>query len=162
MNTPIEKYFNAEKSESILFVLVGIMVIGLAIYFILKLKQPFYMGMAYPFILVALIQIVVGNTVYFRSPKDIIRMNEIIKKAPIEIQTVEIPRMNVVMKNFEIYRWVEIGLIVVGLGLFFMFPGDSIWKGVGLGLAIQAGFMLGLDFFAESRGREYLAYLQNI
>lgn len=104
MNTPIEKYFNAEKAESLLFVLVGIMAIGLAIYFILKLKQPFYLGIAYPLILVALIQLVVGSTVYFRSPKDIMRVNEFLKKAPSEIQTAEIPRMNVVMKNFEIYR----------------------------------------------------------
>jgi hypothetical protein len=34
-----------------------------------------------------------------------------------------------------------------------------MWKGVGLGLAIQSALMLLLDFFAESRGREYLDYL---
>jgi hypothetical protein len=75
----IEKYFNAEKYESVLFVLVGVIAVSLAIYFFVKLKQPFYNGMAYPLIGVALIQIIVGTSVYFRSPKDISRVNEIVQ-----------------------------------------------------------------------------------
>jgi hypothetical protein len=35
-------------------------------------------------------------------------------------------------------------------------------KGLGLGLAIQASFMLLLDYFAESRGKVYLDYLQSL
>ncbi len=69
----ISNYFNAEKSESILFFLVGSIAIGIAIYFLFKLKEPFYNGMAYPLIAVALIQIVVGTSIFFRSPKDIER-----------------------------------------------------------------------------------------
>jgi hypothetical protein len=64
----ITKYFNAEKNESLLFVAVGVMAIALATYFFVKMKQPFYDGMAYPLIAVALIQIIVGGLVYFRSP----------------------------------------------------------------------------------------------
>jgi hypothetical protein len=63
----IEKYFNAEKYESLLFVLVGLTAICFAIYFLSKLNLPFYSGIAYPFIAVALIQLVVGTSVYFRS-----------------------------------------------------------------------------------------------
>jgi phosphate/sulfate permease len=159
---PIEKYFNAEKSESLLFVLVGIAAIGAALYFILKLKQPFYNGMAYPLIAVALIQIIVGTLVYFRSPKDIERVNQIVQNDKPKIQSEEIPRMEVVMKNFVIYRWIEILLILTGLVLAFMFPTQTFWKGVGIGLAIQASFMLLLDYFAESRGAVYLAYLKQI
>ena len=35
-------------------------------------------------------------------------------------------------------------------------------NGIGLGLFIQAGFMLLLDFFAESRGKTYIEVLQTI
>lgn len=156
----IEKYFNAEKYESVLFVLVGIVAISFATYFFIKVKQPFYNGMAYPLIVIALLQIVVGGTVYFRSPKDIKRVNEIVLTDKAKIKTEEIPRMEVVMKNFAIYRWVEIALLVVGLIMFFFFQPMTIWKGVGLGLFIQASFMLSLDFFAENRGKTYLEFLQ--
>ena len=158
----IEKYFNAEKYESLLFVLVGINAIAFALYFILKLKQPFYNGMAYPIIAVALLQIVVGGSVYFRSPKDIARVQEIMQNNKTRIDTEEIPRMKVVMKNFVIYRWVEIALIITGIILFFAFADKTFWKGFGLALSVQAAFMLLLDFFAESRGKTYLEYLQTL
>jgi hypothetical protein len=158
----IEKYFNAEKYESVLFVLVGIIAISVAIYFFIKLKQPFYNGVAYPLIGVALIQIIVGTSVYIRSPKDITRVNEIVQTDQSRIQTEEIPRMMVVMKYFNTYKWVEIGLLVIGICMFLYFSKMSILAGVGLGLLIQSSFMLLLDFFAESRGKEYLEFLKSL
>jgi hypothetical protein len=155
----IEKYFNAEKYESVLFVLVGIVAIVTAAYFFIKLKQPFYSGMAYPLITVALIQIVVGSSVWLRSPKDIARVNQILQTDKAKIETEEIPRMKVVMKNFDIYRWVEIALLLLGLLMFFYFQPATFLKGIGLGLAIQSAFMLFLDFFAENRGKTYLEFL---
>ena len=158
----VAKYFNAEKSESILFVLVGLIAILLSTYFLMKLKQPLYNGMAYPLIAIALIQLTVGISVYSKSPKDIVRINQIVQTDKSKIQAEEIPRMEVVMKNFSLYKWIEIALIIVGLIVFFYFQPATIWKGVGLGLFIQAGFMLLLDFFAESGGRIYLEYLQTL
>jgi len=159
---PIEKYFGAEKSESVLFVLVGVAAIAVAAWFVWKVRQPFYQGMAYPLVAVALIQIVVGTTVYLRSPKDLERVSSLVANQRAIIQQEEIPRMEVVMRNFVMYRWIEIGLLAAGLLLFFMMSEPTTWKGVGLGLSIQAAFMLLLDFFAESRGRDYLAYLQQL
>ncbi|MEW6005927.1 MAG: hypothetical protein AB1695_11495 [Stygiobacter sp.] len=158
----ITKYFNAEKNESIFFVLVGIVAIILATYFFINVKQPFYNGMAYPLILVALIQLTVGGSVYLRSPKDILRVNEIVQMDKSKIQTEEIPRMTTVMKNFAIYKWIEIALILVGIIMLFFFQPTTIWKGIGLGLFIQASFMLLLDLIAESRGKTYLEYLQTL
>lgn len=158
----ISKYFNAEKYESVLFVLMGFVAIFFATYFFIKVKQPFYNGMAYSLILVALIQITVGGSVYLRSPKDILRVNQIVQNGKPKIQTEEIPRMTAVMKNFALYKWIEIALIFIGIAMFFYFPLSTIWKGVGLGLFIQASFMLLLDFFAESRGKTYLEYLQTL
>jgi membrane-bound ClpP family serine protease len=67
--------------------------------------------------------------------------------------------MNVVEKNFVIYRWVELALLVVGLVCMFAFTQHPFIKGVGIGLFIQSALMLSLDFFAEKRGEEYLSYL---
>jgi hypothetical protein len=158
----ISKYFNAEKSESLLFVVVGIVALLLSAYFLVKMKLPFYNGMAYPFIMIALIQLTVGSSVYFRSPKDIARVNQMVQTETAKIQTEEIPRMEIVMKKFVLYRWIEIALVVMGIALFLYFQPMTLWKGIGLGLAIQSSFMLLLDYFAESRGKVYLDYLQTL
>jgi hypothetical protein len=105
---------------------------------------------------------VVGSTVWIRSPKDIIRVNQIVATEKAKIQTEEIPRMEVVMKNFDLYRWIEIALLLVGILMFFYFQPNTFLKGIGLGLATQSAFMLLLDFFAESRGKSYLEYLQSM
>ena len=93
----VSKYFNSEKYESVIFILVGIIAISFATYFLVKIKQPFFSGMAYPLMAVALIQIVVGSSVYFRSPKDIVRVDKIVQADKPKIQSEEIPRMEVVM-----------------------------------------------------------------
>jgi hypothetical protein len=160
--SPILKYFNAEKSESLLFVLVGFIAISISLYCLFKIKQPFYNGLSYALVAIALIQLVVGLSVYFRSPKDIQRVNTFIKEAPSKIQTEEIPRMQTVNRNFIIYRWVEIALVVIGIILFLFVSKLSLAKGLGLGLSIQAGLMLLLDYFAESRALVYLNYLKDL
>lgn len=111
---------------------------------------------------IALIQLVVGLSVYFRSPKDIQRVNTFIKEAPSKIQAEEIPRMQTVNRNFIIYRWVEIALVVIGIILFLFASKLTLAKGLGLGLSIQAGLMLLLDYFAESRALVYLNYLKDL
>jgi hypothetical protein len=162
MNNSISNYFNAEKWESVLFILVGVAAILFACYFLIKLKLPFYNGMSYPLIAIAIIQLTVGSSVYFRSSKDIERMNIMLQSDSSKIKLEEIPRMELVMKNFIIYRWIEISLILIGLVLFYYFSEGSFWRGIGLGLVIQATFMLVLDYFAESRGKIYLEYLVSV
>ena len=119
--------------------------------------------MAFPLLIVGLIQLVVGTTVYLRSPKDIIRVEQIMKNATKKIQTEELPRMESVMKSFAIYKWIEIVLILTGIILFVLFYNSSqtFWKGLGLGLLIQASIMLTLDIVAEKRGLTYIEHLSN-
>lgn len=155
----ILKYFNAEKGESLLFAAVGLVAIILASYFLIKIKQPFYNGMAIPLILIALIQLTVGASVYLRSPKDILKVENMLSNDKEKIRTEEIPRMETVMKNFLIYRYVELVLMIAGLILMFIFKENEFVKGIGIALFIQAGLMLALDFFAKKRGHEYLSFL---
>jgi hypothetical protein len=158
----VEKYFNAEKYESVLFVMVGLLAISIACYFLFGIKKPFYIGVAWRLITIAIIQIVVGSSVYFRSPKDIKRVNNIVQNEKSKVTTEELPRMEVVMKNFVFYRWIEIALIVIGIVLFLLFQQNEILKGIGIGLSTQSFFMLFLDFFAERRGHDYILFLKNL
>jgi hypothetical protein len=156
----IEKYFSAEKTESAVFIAIGILAIAISVYFLFKIKTSYFNGIAFALMGIALIQLTVGTSVYLRSPKDIKRVQLLVQNDIESIETEEIPRMEVVMKNFVIYRWVEIVLIVFGMFLFFYNQPQNLWKGIGLGLMIQASIMLFLDYFAESRGKNYLEYLK--
>lgn len=156
-----EQYFKAEKYESVFFIAIGLIAIALSIYFWRSLQVPFYKGAAIPMTVVALIQLTVGMTIFVRSPKDIERVEKIIATEKTRIQTEELPRMDLVMKSFATYKYIEIALIVAGALLFFVLK-DDFWKGVGVGLLVQAGLMLALDFVAESRGSQYIQYLKQL
>jgi len=111
-------------------------------------------------ILVSVLEIIVGISLIYRSPKDIIRVENYIKNNQVKIKTEEIPRMEKVMSNFVIFRYAEIALIILGMALMYSSMNDTFWRGIGLGLFIQASIVLCLDFFAERRGHHYMEYLK--
>jgi hypothetical protein len=159
---PIVKYFTGEKLESFLFLGLGLLGIALAVIFLSVTKTSFMKGIAIPFILVAALEIMVGLTLIYRSPKDIIRVETYLSKKTEMIQTEEIPRMEKVMRNFVIFRYTEITLIIIGVILMYGARQNSLWNGIGMGLFIQLSTVLLLDFFAERRGEVYLEYLKSI
>jgi len=169
--TDIEKYFIAEKQESLLFIVIGIIAIIAAFVFLGILKNNFYRGAAIPLIAIGLIQIIVGYSVYKKSDADRINMVYAYDLNPTKIKNSELPRMEIVNKNFIIYRWLEIILAVTGLMLIVKFKsnaqfliswsGNAFWLGLGLFLAIQSFFMLGADYFAEKRAIIYSKGLQD-
>jgi drug/metabolite transporter (DMT)-like permease len=157
----IHKYFNAERAESWLFIAIGIVALGLAFGFFFK-NGELLRGVSYPLAIIALIQLTVGGTVLLRSNSDIRRVTEIVQTNPTRIKTEELPRMDIVMKNFALYRYLEIVLLLVGLCLIFYSKEGSLLKGIGIGLAIQSALILGLDYFAEQRGHEYIDKLKHL
>jgi Ca2+/Na+ antiporter len=154
----IEKYFNGEKQESLLFVLIGVAGIITAIVFFFFLKTNFYKGAAIPLLLVGLLLAVVGYTVYKRSDGDRQRNVYAYDMNPSELKEKELPRMKKVMKNFVIYRYTELFLLLVGAALYLYFIKDfknDFWRGFGLALAVMSLLALAADFFAEKRGKIY-------
>jgi membrane protein YdbS with pleckstrin-like domain len=164
----IYRYFTGEKQESLLFLIVGIVAILLAsvFYFFIKSNPSFFKGAAIPLLVIGLIQLVVGYSVYSRTDKQKADIAYNIGMEPVSyIKQTEMPRMKTVMKNFVIYRWIEIALIIAGLVLIFLFrlnADKSFWYGFGVALAIQAVIMLGADYFAEQRGKKYANELESI
>ena len=158
----IQMYFNAERAESLVFIAIGIIASVAGIYFFFFLKKPFYTGMAWPLIIIAVIQLFVGGAVFIRSPKDIARVEIMFSTNHQALTTEEIPRMETVMKNFVVYRWVEIALAAVGVILILTQMFGSMGKGIGTGLLIQSLLMLAADYFAMKRGQLYLDWLQEL
>ena len=141
---------------------LGILGLAIAIIFLFILKTSFLKGVAIPFLLVSFLEIVVGVTLIYRSPKDLIRVETYLSTNNEMIQKEEIPRMESVIRNFVIYRYAEITLIILGMILMYGFRQNLLLNGIGLGLFIQSSVVLLLDFFAERRGEAYLAYLRSI
>jgi predicted membrane channel-forming protein YqfA (hemolysin III family) len=160
----IEKYFIAEKQESLLFVVIGIIAILLALWFYFFLKANFYKGAALPLLVIGLIQLVVGYTVYQRSDGDRVKMVYACDMDPGKLKNEELPRMQTVNRNFIIYRWVEILLLATGTVLVLCFkskPSGAFWCGLGITLALQAALMLGADAIAEKRATTYTKGLES-
>jgi Na+/melibiose symporter-like transporter len=154
----IEKYFQAEKQESLLFVLIGVAAMIAAIVFFFFLKTNFHKGAAIPLLLTGILLGVVGFTVFKRSDADRMRNVYAYDMNPSELKEKELPRMKTVLQNFVIYRYTEIALLLVGLALYIYFIRDiknDFWRGFGLALAIMALLALIADFFAEKRGKTY-------
>lgn len=156
--TNIEKYFIAEKQESLLFLLIGIAGLITAIVFFFFLRTNFYKGAAIPLLLIGLLLGIVGYTVYKRSDEDRKRNVYAYDMNPSQLKDKELPRMKMVMKNFIIYRYTELFLLLAGVALYIYFIRDikhDFWRGFGLALALMALLALAADFFAEKRGKIY-------
>jgi drug/metabolite transporter (DMT)-like permease len=156
--TDIEKYFTAEKQESLLFILISLAGIATAIVFFFFLKTNFHKGAAIPLLLIGLLLGIVGYTVYKRSDGDRQRNVYAYDLNPSELKEKELPRMKTVMKSFIVYRYTELFLLLAGAGLYVYFIKDfknDFWRGFGLALAIMAFLALAADFFAERRGKIY-------
>lgn len=71
-------------------------------------------------------------------------------------------RMEAVIKNFRVYKGIEIILLILGIVLTFILREKDLWYFVGIGLIIQSSLMLVLDLFSEKRAYEYLRFVENI
>jgi hypothetical protein len=157
--TDIEKYFMSEKQESLVFIVVGLIAIAAAIAFYFFIRSSFFKGAAWPLLIVGLIQVVVGFTIYTRSDHDRVRNVYAYDMNPGELKSREIPRMETVNKSFTVYRWIE--LVLLGLGVILILvntrnPGGiRFWFGFGIALVFQAVIMLAADYFAEKRAISY-------
>lgn len=156
----IEVYFSAERTAGMVFIIVGLLAIGGAIWG--WSQGPFWRGAVWPFVILALIQIGVGLSVWLSSPKDIERVHHIAAHEPARIQGEEVPRMKAVMKGFTTNRWIELAVLVTGLLLLGLATRGSTLQGVGAGLAWQTGLIVLLDSIAERRAHIYLKWLQSL
>jgi len=159
VNTPpfIADYFAAEKLEALLFMAVGLAAIAAAVW--LLRKRSALRGMAGPLVAVALIQLVVGATVYFRTDAQVEQLTQQHSRQPAVFKAEESARMRTVIDNFALYERIEIGLLALGMALVVLLRARPFWFAFGLGLVLQAAFMLALDHFAAARAHDYLRVL---
>lgn len=147
-------YFAGEKQESILFMAVGLIAIGVAVW--LWTQGHRLRFMAVPLVVVALMQMVVGITIYARTDAQLQGLAAQYQSAPLQFKQEETVRMQTVMRQFKVYKAIELALLVLGIGLVAFLSKSDMATGIGIGLLLQASFTLALDLFAEARGDAYL------
>ena len=159
----IEKYFVDEKQESLLFLVIGLIAIALAVAFYFYWKTEILKGAAIPLVIIGLIQSIVGYAVYARSDEQRISIVYSMDMDPGKLKSDEMPRMKKVIRNFVIYRWTEILLLIAGIILIFLYRGNadkSFWLGLGIALSIQSAIMVSADLVAEKRASNYASGLE--
>lgn len=163
MLEPMQLYFGAEKSESLLFVVIGLAALfsGMALLAARTRVGPFLHGVAYPLVAVAMIQVAVGGSVYLRTDAQLAALTTQFEQAPARVAGQERARMDRVNRNFEIYKRIEIALLLGGAACVALGLSRTrrMLGGIGCGLIVQGGFMLVLDFFAGARAAVYTAAL---
>jgi hypothetical protein len=153
----MSSYFSAEKQESVLFLAVGQAAIGISVW--LWMNGHRLKSMAYPLVAIALMQIVVGGSIYLRTDTQLSTLSAQLQANPAALKAEETTRMQTVMSNFSVYKAVEMVLLIVGVGMIAFLQRHDVAAGIGVGLVLQAAFTLTLDIFAEARGADYLTAL---
>jgi hypothetical protein len=156
----MSSYFTAEKQESVIFIAVDLVAIGISVW--LWMNGHRLKSMAYPLVAIALMQLVVGGLIYLRTDTQLSTLSAQLQVAPAVLKAEETTRMQTVMKNFSIYKTVEMVLLVVGVGMIAFLQRHDLAAGIGVGLVLQAAFTLTLDIFAEARGADYLSVLHSM
>jgi hypothetical protein len=147
-------YFHAEKQEALLFLLAGACAL-VASGLLLRGDGP-WRSMAWPLTAVAVIQVVVGLTVFLRTDAQVAGLAASLAGDPETYRAEELARMARVMWSFRLYGGIELLLIAGGVALTAFFPGRQALYAIGVGLLVQASLMLVLDLFAAQRGRVYV------
>jgi len=160
----IDNYFNVEQLGGVMIFVIGIMAISGASYFLCFSSYPdFYRGMSWPLLIVAVLQIGVGVYIYWRSPRDIKRVETYFYKQPDKLKTDELPRIQQVLKSFVFYVRFQVSLCIIGvLMIIFTHSTSNLLMGIGVGLLIQGGVMLMFDYLAERRAAEYSRALEQV
>jgi hypothetical protein len=156
----MNSYFSAEKQESLIFIAVGLLAIGISVW--LWMNGHRLKSMAYPLVTIAVMQIVVGASVYLRTDAQLSTLSAQLNANPAALKAEETTRMQTVMKNFSIYKVVEMVLLIIGVGLIAFLQRHDLAAGIGVGLVLQAAFTLTLDIFAEARGADYLSAIRSL
>ena len=127
----IERYFNAEKNESLLFIIIGLTAILLAFVFFFYLKTNWHKGFAIPLLIVGMLHFVAGYTVYMRSDEDRKRNVYAYDMNPDELRNKEIPRMEKVNKKFYRLPLYRNCIIDFWFGIVFLFSAQHRWSFLG-------------------------------
>jgi hypothetical protein len=162
MRSQLDAYFAAEMLESLAFAGVAMAAIAFSVFAFWRLRDPLWKGMAIPLLLVGLIQLGVGATIFARTDAQVAALKAQYQSAPASFKAQELSRMRVVSSSFATYKVIEVAFIVIGLVLALTRRAGRFWRGIGVGMLIQGALMLPADLLAEDRAADYIRAIEAI
>ncbi|MEM7552347.1 MAG: hypothetical protein AAF363_21865 [Bacteroidota bacterium] len=154
----IINYFNGERIQCFIGLLISIIFITASVYF-LFLQKPFFKGVAYVALPLSTFLIAICIGVITRTSGDIDRVTTYYKSNPDQVRTEELPRMEKVMRNFAIIKKVEMGLFILGIVLAISFWSNHLMRGIAVALIVEGVTLYLFDHIAELRGIIYIRFL---
>ena len=158
----IELYFQGEKIEALVFILpIGLLSLVFSAWLFTDGASGFARGVALAFLLMGLLMTTVGGVVGYRTPGQVVQLQQALQTDPNAALAVESQRMQKVNSAWGKYLvlWGLMGAL--GLGLRFATGGDFS-QGLGIALVLFAGVGLMVDGFAERRAHAYESALQGV
>lgn len=158
----IEKYFVAEKNACLVFIIIGIITTLVAIAGYLVYKNNFWKGAFIPLLLLGTVQIITAYMPYKKADEFRTANVYAMDMNPSLLKEKELPRMQQLQRSINLFRWIEIALIVVAAVLIFRFRADPeqvYWYGFGVALLVQSAILLVGEIMAGQRASGYLLQL---
>jgi len=155
----IQSYFESEKRAGFWALSIGLTACSISSAVFISAQPPFYTGLGLAFMVIGVIQIVVGGTLARRSDYQMDDLEKLRAASPQEFIQLEAPRMEKILRNFKRFKWLEIAVLILGLALIVLNKEPLFSKGLGTGLVFQSVIMLLFDFFAEKRAQKYTHYI---
>jgi len=139
---------------------LGAIVVGI-IFFI---KNKLARGLAYPLLVIAVIELIVGGTVYLRTDEQMSSLINQFRTEPIVYINEEITRMSSVLAGFITFRILQISMAIIGLFLFLLaiIKKWATLQGAGIGLIVMGLVLLLMDLLGTLRAEVYLEALQKL
>jgi hypothetical protein len=153
-----DRYFAEERRGAAIFLAAGLAALTLSLG--LAMSRAAYRGMVPPLGALGLVEVVVGATVFLRTPRQVDALRRDLRDAEEHARARERERMRRVIASFRVYRVAETVVLTTGLTLMMLFPRHTLLYASGLGCLLQASVLLVLDRVAERRAREYAAGLE--
>ena len=156
----LAEYFGAERQGG--FVLVAVAVSGFGFAAFLWFGRSAFVAMAWPLVVLAVLQLIIGLTVALRTPAQIATLDQGLHTSPASTISAETTRMSAVNRNFRIVKVVEVVVMGLGVLLAIGLPHPGAWAAVGLGLLLEGAVLLVFDAFAHQRALVYTQWLAQL
>ena len=157
----IKKYYNAQKAQGLLFIIIGILSIIIAAILVINVNNYFSKGITLPILVIGILQAYLGISTIKNTPKHILLVQGFVKENSASMANIEIPYIHKVILFQK--KMINIFLIGVALAILFMFAFNNtlLLQGLGIGLFIQSLIVITANYFAEQRSQIYLKWLND-
>src|SRR5690349_1793123 len=126
-------------------------------------NEDFWRGAAIPVAVIGLAQMITGASILLRTPGWVERFDDQLDTDPATYRSEELTRMDRINFQYELVRWVEIGLFAAGAGLltYGLVADDQRFTGAGIGLMAQILITFLTDLWATARADAYTEALRD-